>query len=113
MITELKLSKPITVHGKAGAETVSALSIKEPTGDLLLAHGLPYSSIVTPDPRDPKRQSIEIRMIPATFREYVKAMTGLDGGAIGQIAFADLNRIFNLVMEANGGGAEAEAAEGN
>jgi len=113
MITELKLAKPITVHGKNGAETVSALSIKEPTGELLLTHGMPYVSVVTPDPRDPKRQSIEIRMVPAVFREYVKAMTGLDGGVVGQLAFADLNRLYNAIMESQGGGAEAVAAEGN
>lgn len=113
MIAELKLSKPITVHGKAGPETVSVLSIKEPTGDLLLTHGMPFASVVTPDPRDPKRQSIEIRMIPAVFREYVKAMTGLDGGAAGQLAFADLNRLYQAIMESQGGGAEAVAAEGN
>lgn len=113
MMTELKLSKPITVHGKAGAETVSVLSIREPTGDLLLAHGMPFASLVTPDPQDPKRQSIEIRMIPPVFREYVKAMTGLDAGVIGQLAFADLNKIYQAILESQGGGAEAVAAEGN
>ena len=113
MITELKLSKPITVHGKSGPETVSVLKISEPTGDVLLNHGMPYATMVTPDPKDPKRTSIEMRMVPAVFREYLKAMTGLDSIAVGQIPWRDMNTLYNAIMSENSSATPGEDAEGN
>lgn len=111
MQTEFTLTKPITVHGKTGAEEITVLKLKEPTGDLVLTYGAPYTSIIENDPRAGK-QRIEVKMEPKIFREYVKAMTGLDGSAVGQIRASDLVRLFGLVMNTMNetGGTEGNSA---
>jgi len=98
MKTTFKLTKPITVHGKEGAEKIDTLTLKEPSGDLVLEHGFPHSTLIESNQKT-GTQRIEIKLIPQVFREYLKFMAGLDGGAIGQISFGDMQRLSNILLE--------------
>ena len=45
----LPLRKPITVHGKTGPETVSELTLKLPSGRIVLQLGEPFSTKLEQD----------------------------------------------------------------
>ena len=95
---DFHLSKAITTHGPNGATQMTVLALKEPTGDLVFEHGLPFTSIVDNDTKT-GRQRIEVKMEPAVFKIYISRMTGLDGGVIGQLAIGDIMHLFNATME--------------
>lgn len=104
----LKLRKTIKKHGKNGAEDVTVLELADPTGDLVLRHGLPYTSLIEPVKDGGSR--IELRMKPEVLAKYIAQMSGIDEALIGALDPRDVLSIYLSLVEYFTGGS---ADEGN
>jgi hypothetical protein len=84
----LKLRKPITVHGKNGAEKISELKLKEPSGRLMLHKGLPFT--VLTEISEGSANRVEVRINPSLALEYLVEMSGHDALILEQLSAVDV-----------------------
>lgn len=102
-VETLTLRRPITTHGKgSGAEKIDTLPLRLPPGRLVLAKGMPFTTVM--EPTDNGRTKIEFKVIPSLARDYLVAMSGYDEGVLGQMhpldirdAYEALTRILNPI----------------
>lgn len=81
--TTLPLRRPITVHGKNGQESISALPLKLPSGRIVLEHGEPFTTKIEQDGVGGNK--IEFRIIPALARQYLAEMSGHNADVLAQL----------------------------
>lgn len=91
--TTFNLRKPITVHGTAGAEQISSLTLKMPSGRIVLKLGEPFTTKIEADGAGGNK--IEFKVIPALAAEYLAEMTGYDSIILGQLHPLDVLAAFD------------------
>lgn len=91
------LSRPIKGHGKAGAEEIKEITLREPIADDVFDLESPTTQIATTDGRH-----VEVKLNGRALRAWLSRLSGLDGGVLGAVASRDLNEMAQwLNMELN------------
>ena len=92
----LKLRRPITVHGAAGAEQIGELKLKLPSGRIVLRLGEPFTTKI--DFVDGSNR-LEFKIIPALAGEYLAEMSGYNTDLLGQLHPLDVLAAFDALTK--------------
>lgn len=91
----VKLSRPITTH----EGEVKELVLKEPSGRLVLKHGLPWKTIFMGGGGDQGEDTkFEVEFVPSKMVVFLEEMSGVDRETLGEISARDMNALFLAVL---------------
>lgn len=93
----LPLRRPITVHGKEGAQPVSELKLNMPSGRTVLRLGEPFMTKIERDAAGAER--IEFKVIPAAAADYLAEMSGYNADLLGQMHPLDVLAAFDVLVK--------------
>src|SRR5690349_3227601 len=93
----LTLRRPITVHGKEGQVSITALPLNLPSGRIVLEHGEPFTTKIEQDGVGGNK--IEFRIIPALARQYLVDMSGHNADVLAQMHPLDVLAAYDALTK--------------
>lgn len=92
----LPLRRPIKVHGVNGVEEISSITLKMPSGRIVLRLGEPFT-VKNEQPAPGAPISVEFKIIPSMAAEYLAEMSGHNVDLLGQMHPRDVLDAFDAL----------------